>query len=156
MCDSDIAIRAGLSHDTIKDWRFRSTPNIVNLEAALNVLGYRLSVKRILESEKVENKMGLYVDPKHMTKKEWLEQYGLIITFQEAQSHKYGQGKTFIVCLVDNGSFTAAAILDCFREFEKFTQLEDYRPKIFYKVPMKELDKLPFSSTTITAIRKNA
>lgn len=44
---ADIAERAGLNKDTIKDWRTRTVPRIDMVNAALNVLGYELSVRRI-------------------------------------------------------------------------------------------------------------
>lgn len=45
--DKDIAGRAGLGKDTIKDWRYRTTPNLCLFEAALNVLGYRLTIVKM-------------------------------------------------------------------------------------------------------------
>lgn len=40
------AARAGLSHDTLKDWKTRSSPRLVNIEAAANVLGFELVLRR--------------------------------------------------------------------------------------------------------------
>ena len=40
------AARAGLSHDTLKDWKIRSSPQLVTIEAAANVLGFDLVLKR--------------------------------------------------------------------------------------------------------------
>ncbi len=40
------AVRAGLSHDTLKDWKTRSSPRLVNIEAAANVLGFELVLRR--------------------------------------------------------------------------------------------------------------
>lgn len=41
---SDIAGRAGLRRGTISDWRYRRVPTLANFEAALNALGYELSI----------------------------------------------------------------------------------------------------------------
>ena len=41
---SVITKQAGLGRDTIQQWTSRATPNVANLDAALNVLGYRLAV----------------------------------------------------------------------------------------------------------------
>lgn len=41
---TDVAERAGLSHVTLVKWRTSYAPTVVALEAALNVLGYRLAI----------------------------------------------------------------------------------------------------------------
>lgn len=43
---SEIANRSGHRRETISDWRYRRTPSVADLDAALNVLGYKLSVAR--------------------------------------------------------------------------------------------------------------
>jgi hypothetical protein len=40
--DGMMAERAGLSKDTLSDWRRRTTPNIAMLDACYNVLGRKL------------------------------------------------------------------------------------------------------------------
>lgn len=40
----DVAERAGLSAGTISQWRATYAPRVGNLDAALNVLGYRLAI----------------------------------------------------------------------------------------------------------------
>lgn len=44
---TDVAERAGLSHVTLVKWKSRHKPSIDTLEAALNVLGYRLAIEAI-------------------------------------------------------------------------------------------------------------
>lgn len=46
MTSIDLSERAGLSKETIRWWRYRTMPRINDLEAALNVLGYELTVRR--------------------------------------------------------------------------------------------------------------
>ncbi len=43
----DMAARAGVNGNTLRDWRNRTLPNVANLDACLNVLGYRLTVEEI-------------------------------------------------------------------------------------------------------------
>jgi transcriptional regulator with XRE-family HTH domain len=43
----ELARRAGVSPETIKDWRRRSTPNVETLEACFNVLGFSLQPQRL-------------------------------------------------------------------------------------------------------------
>lgn len=45
-----VARRAGLCQDTISAWRRGSSPSVGNLDAALNVLGYRLVVVPLQQS----------------------------------------------------------------------------------------------------------
>jgi DNA-binding phage protein len=42
----DMAERAGVNKNTVKDWKTRAVPSIDNLQACLNVLGLRLTVTR--------------------------------------------------------------------------------------------------------------
>jgi len=42
---------AGLARGTITNWRTRSSPQIVTIEAALNVLGYRLEIVPIAQDD---------------------------------------------------------------------------------------------------------
>jgi len=41
---TDVADRAGLGRATLIKWKYRHAPTVVALEAALNVLGYRLAI----------------------------------------------------------------------------------------------------------------
>lgn len=44
---NDLAWRSGNHKDTLSSWRRRGAPRVDMLEAALNVLGYRLSIEPI-------------------------------------------------------------------------------------------------------------
>lgn len=41
----DLAERAGVNKNTLRDWRTRTVPTIDNLEACLNVLGLELTTR---------------------------------------------------------------------------------------------------------------
>jgi transcriptional regulator with XRE-family HTH domain len=43
----DLSQRSGMSKDTIRHWRHRSTPRLSDAEAVLNVLGYTLKPVKI-------------------------------------------------------------------------------------------------------------
>ena len=43
----DLCESAGVSHTSIHSWRIKSNPNIANLEAVLNVLGYGLVIRKL-------------------------------------------------------------------------------------------------------------
>ena len=43
----EISIKAGLNKGALTHWRFRIIPNIINLRAALNVVGLDLKVIKI-------------------------------------------------------------------------------------------------------------
>lgn len=80
--------------------------------------------------------MGYYIDPKHMSKEEWLGKYGENISPKVAREHKI-DGR-YVVCLVDNMIFTAAGI--CYDDDERNAFLRpDSRPKTWYLVPRNEL-----------------
>lgn len=42
---TEVAERAGIRRETISEWRYRYTPRVSDLDAALNVLGLELTVK---------------------------------------------------------------------------------------------------------------
>ena len=44
---TEVAARAGLSICGMRDWGMRKSPQVVTLEAAANVLGYRLALVQI-------------------------------------------------------------------------------------------------------------
>lgn len=43
----DVSSRAGLGHNAIEQWIYGHSPSIANIEAVLQVLGYRLTVSPI-------------------------------------------------------------------------------------------------------------
>jgi hypothetical protein len=75
--------------------------------------------------------MGYYINPKNGTKEQWLAEHGTPITPAVAKAHVTGD--KVVVCLVDNGAFTAAGIGYDDTERNAFAQ-PDSRPKLWYLV----------------------
>lgn len=75
--------------------------------------------------------MGYYINPKNMSKEEWLKQNGTMVEPNHAKAHTAGD--KLVVCLVDNGMFTAAGIAYDDRERDAFFY-PDGRPKMWYLV----------------------
>lgn len=75
--------------------------------------------------------MGYYIDPKDMSKEEWLIRNGQRVSQSDAKQHSIGD--KVLVCLVDNGVFTAAGIAYCDRDRDAFLH-PDPRPKHWYLV----------------------
>jgi hypothetical protein len=46
-CQMDLSERVGLHRDTLRKWRTTHTPRVNDIEAALNYLGYKLTVTRL-------------------------------------------------------------------------------------------------------------
>lgn len=44
---TEVASRAGLRRSTISDWRYRRSPSVADLQAALNVLDMQLVVRAV-------------------------------------------------------------------------------------------------------------
>lgn len=87
--------------------------------------------------------MGYYVNPRNMSKEEWLAKHGtpcLRITHDEVPKNK------MLVALINNGPFTAAGVAYSAREHEEFTRTDDRRPKSYYLVDKDVL----FSDPAIT------
>lgn len=80
--------------------------------------------------------MGLYIDPTDTTKEAWLEKNGTTI----APSFIDPSTGEVTVCLVDNGPFRAAAVAFNEREFQTFARPSDTRPKVWFRVPTKQID----------------
>lgn len=74
--------------------------------------------------------MGLYINPEIITKEEWLLSNGDPVGLP---SWPPPEDKC-LVCLVDNGVFTAAGVAYSQREFDAFNQPDDSRPKRWYLV----------------------
>ena len=85
--------------------------------------------------------MGYYINPKDMSKEEFLVRKGLLL--DEPPIVHEADDRT-AVCLVDNGGFTAAGIIYRADELPVFTNPKDYRPKQWYMV--KNSDLAPFCS----------
>jgi hypothetical protein len=85
--------------------------------------------------------MGYYINPRNCTKETWLAEHGQPITLAYAKAHPAGD--RVVVCLIDNGPFTAAGIAYDDRERDAFAH-EDIRPKAWYLVPRALLVKEGF------------
>ena len=89
-----------------------------------------LKIKQTQESE-----MGFYINPKNMSKEEWLRRNGLPILSEHARIHS--SGEFVLVCLVDNGNdFTAAGIAYDDQERDRFMLLDmgNQRPRKWFLV----------------------
>lgn len=42
----EISERSGIARKTLSGWRYDSTPNVASLEAALNVIGFELCIRK--------------------------------------------------------------------------------------------------------------
>ena len=82
--------------------------------------------------------MGYYINPKDMSKEEFLIRKGHIL--DGAPTVHEADGRT-AVCLVNNGPFTAAAIVFSPNELKEFTNPQDRRPKLWYMVKNSDLAK---------------
>ena len=89
--------------------------------------------------------MGDYINPKGMSKEEWLEKHGEILTVDQVITKvwsgpvDYMEQTTWVVCMVDNGMFTAAAIGTSQSEVRAFLQ-PDGREKLWLAVDRKLLE----------------
>jgi len=89
--------------------------------------------------------MGVYVNPAVGTKEEWLAKNGIRVEeipkqWKPEPQHIVGGAvpiqDCLHVCLMNNAFFSAAGVAWCEREFKAFNNLEDYRPKTWYIVPV--------------------
>ena len=98
--------------------------------------------------------MGVYINPKNMSKEQWLAENAVevktnekgfdlmrVVLADEELKELEGGGHLPVV-LVDNGPFTAAGIAYSKRELEAFTDERDLRPKRFFIVPIHKLLKV--------------
>lgn len=78
--------------------------------------------------------MGFYINPRNMTKEEWLARNGTSITPQHAKIHSAGDD--ILVCLVQNDGFSAAGIAYDDRERDAFFYPDsgEQRPKKWFLV----------------------
>lgn len=75
--------------------------------------------------------MGLYINPQDISKEDWL---GLVGELQTSPPKQHRIGTKLVVCLVDNGPFSAAAVAYDQLELEDFDDPIDTRPKAWYLV----------------------
>lgn len=74
--------------------------------------------------------MGLYINPKEERKEAFLNRTAKLID----EPVTITNSEEVIVCLVDNGAFTAAAVCFDSVELKEFTNSRDYRPKKWYSL----------------------
>lgn len=83
--------------------------------------------------------MGIYINPPNGTKEEFLSLHGIDCTLQAEQARSLatvGLPPSFaLVCLVQNPSFTAAAVIWSEREFQAFHDPTDMRRRMWFMVP---------------------
>ena len=88
--------------------------------------------------------MGCYVNPKGMSKEEWLTENGFPVSEGQARNtmknEAYRKEAGILpVILIDNGLFTAAGVAYCKEEFEAFTDPSDTREKLFFLCTIEDL-----------------
>ena len=81
--------------------------------------------------------MGLYINPQGEEKETWLARYGT--PSLNPPSWAEVPKDSLPVCLVDNGSFTTAAIGFGETEWKRFLQ-PDRRTRLWFVVPVKNLE----------------
>lgn len=80
--------------------------------------------------------MGYYINPKDMSKEQWLEKNGVKLQY----APKYDDtGKTKNVCLVFNSYFTAAGIAYSEEEQDVFASPDDFCLRDWYCVDTEKL-----------------
>lgn len=80
--------------------------------------------------------MGYYINPGDRTKEQFLKEHGTSISQAQAREHKASD--RLVVCLVDNGAFTAAGIAYDDRERDAFMH-PDHRTRWWYLVDRAKL-----------------
>lgn len=99
--------------------------------------------------------MGIYINPKGISKEEWIDTYGEMLCQPDADVIKELRDiaddcqlfeKNFPVVEIDNGGFTALAVCWCRAEVERFHDPSDPRLTMWWIVSAKNLkDVLPES-----------
>lgn len=82
--------------------------------------------------------MGFYINPDAETwgtKEDWLTVFGEVVKEPEWPPAP----DLVLVCLVDNGPFTAAAICYNEQEFDEFNRDDEPRPRKWYVVPKVDI-----------------
>ena len=86
--------------------------------------------------------MTIYLNPQTMTKEEFLAKFGLGVPRGGlSESDVTDHSEVCVVCLVDNGPFRAAGIMNGMRDLRDFTLPEDGRPKTFYIVKTEDINR---------------
>ena len=87
--------------------------------------------------------MGIYCNPE-IGKFEWFEKNAIAISKKQAIEfqNKRKNNDYVILCHVDNGMFTALAVMYSNYELEYFTTRNDGRPKSFFLANYEDVEKL--------------
>ena len=88
--------------------------------------------------------MGIYINTTQ-PKEQWLrDNAAAMFPNQGLTADSYAQMRVsgVPVCLVDNGPITAAAVCGDIREFAAFSDPNDYRPKLWFSVPLVTLKEV--------------
>lgn len=85
--------------------------------------------------------MGFYVNTPNQDKAVWLKANAVKQFTTTPRYEATGPGE-LLVCLVNNGPFTAAAVIVNKHEYDAFTQPTDGRPKQWYTVPSLKLKEV--------------
>lgn len=92
--------------------------------------------------------MSDYINPKNESKEDFLEREAIEICRDDFLDFSFTDlGKT-ILCLVDNGMFSACAVAYCHEDAVYFAATRDKREKKYYLIDRSKLDK--------SVIRKSA
>lgn len=84
--------------------------------------------------------MGYYINPEDgTTKEDWLEVNASAGPFPRPRLKFDFTSPLLPVCLVHNGSFTAAGICYDEHELATFSQPDDHRPKLWFEVERSRL-----------------
>lgn len=86
--------------------------------------------------------MGLYINPKNKSKEEWLIEHLLVEKGVPPTIHtlKSNNLHTVVVCWMDNGQFTAAAVMYSAEELARFSDPADPRGKLWFIVPVSAVE----------------
>lgn len=88
--------------------------------------------------------MGYYINPRDMTKEQWLMENntGKTIIPPSTPVRIIDGKKDVVICLVDNGGFTAAGVAFDDAELEAFARPNDLRAKIWFWVPVNKVEEV--------------
>jgi len=88
--------------------------------------------------------MGIYINPKDMTKEEWLDEHSdsSFNPFEDTIEWPSSEANWLPVALIDNGPFTAAAVCYCYDEFYIFSNDRSGRDITWYKIPKAALNEV--------------
>jgi len=88
--------------------------------------------------------MGVYINPEGETKEDWLHREGrqVFMSNETLRTKPILKEGRLTVVLVDNGLFTAAAVMFDKREQECFSDPRDHRPRWYFEVSEEKLFKV--------------